>query len=57
MGIFIRVYFAFILAGLGVLWALYKGLIKKDWKSAREIISISLFFGGIWGLIIYLIVK
>jgi hypothetical protein len=57
MGVVVRVYFAVILAGLGICWALYKGVVKKDWKAAREIIGLSLFFGGIWGVIIYLLLK
>lgn len=55
MGVVIRVYFVFILAGLGVCWAFYKGFVKNDWKVAKEIILLSLFFGGIWALIVYFI--
>ena len=44
MSFVLRSYFVFILAALGLCWALYKGFVKKDWNSAKEIISLSLFF-------------
>jgi hypothetical protein len=43
------------MAALGLCWAIYKGFVKKDWKSAKEIASLSLFFGAVWFLLFYFI--
>lgn len=43
----------FIVVGGGIIWFLYLGVIKKDWKEAFEILRPALFFGAVWALIFY----
>ena len=38
---------------VGLIWGLYNLTIKKNTKKGKEIISITLFFGGVWALIFY----
>jgi len=46
-----------ILFVLAIIWALYSGIIKKDWKKFRDIIYPTLFFGGVWAVIYYFFFK
>ncbi len=41
----------------GLTWGLYNLIIKKNIKKGKEIISIALFFGGIWALIFYWLLR
>ena len=47
----IRLLFPPILFTAAIIWAVYEAFIIKNKKKSKEILSISLFFGAIWGII------
>lgn len=50
-----RIYFPVFLIVAGLLWAVYNYFIKKDIKTANEILSFTIFFGLIWLSLFYFI--
>jgi hypothetical protein len=52
-----RLFFPVILILLAFGWAIYELLFKKNKEQAKGIISFTVFFGIIWGLIYYWILK
>ena len=48
-----RLIFAPLLVLAGLIWSMYEWLIKKNGKMARVVLSITIFFGSVWGLIFY----
>jgi hypothetical protein len=52
-----RLIFPVILIILAFGWILYKGLVKKNWKDAVDILRITLFFAGIWLIMYFVIFK
>jgi hypothetical protein len=57
MGIVVRVGLVFALVIAGLVWSAYLALFKKDVAKAKEIASLTLFFGIIWGLFYWFIIK
>jgi hypothetical protein len=44
-----------IIVGGAIVWVLYLGIVKNNWKGAMDIAKPAAFFGAAWVLIYYFI--
>ncbi len=53
----LRLFIPIILIIVFAFWALYRLLIKKDWRQHLSNFYMGLFFIGIWGLIYFFLLS